>query len=185
MHFLITAMLRLVASVVSRGGEPRQETRDGRFGLTYPLRPGPFAFAVAALGCGVYLMVWPVRVVERVESLLLGMFLVAVASFLLTRTLRLDEEGLSLRSVFAGTRRIKWSAFSHVERYQSTSAGKATWFIRSVPGCGWAGYDDHAAGDDVQHGGSAGEDSCKGAVAGVAKKEAALVGWVSGVERLE
>ena len=136
MHFLIEVLLRLFASMVSRGGAPRQETRDGRFGLTYPLRPGMFVYALGSLGCGVYLILVPVQVMDRWQSLLLGVFLVVTASFLLTRTLRLDEEGLSLRSVFTGTQRIGWSEFSHVERYQSTTAGKATWFIRSVPGVG-------------------------------------------------
>ena len=44
---VLEALLRLFGNIVSHGGQPREDSRDGSFGLIYPMRPGYFAFCLA------------------------------------------------------------------------------------------------------------------------------------------
>ena len=139
MHLLLEPLLRLFASLVSRGGAPHPDRNQYGPVLIYPLRPGVSLFF---LGC---LAVTAVSGSEDLGSvlhlgrdaphpwrLLLALCLGPLALVMLTRTLSLDEQGLHLRSLFGPHTDIAWADLHHVERYQSRSAGKATWFFRSV-----------------------------------------------------
>ena len=139
MHFLIESLLRLFASLVSHGGEPRPDrNRSGEPVLLYPLRPGTFVFLLLGGLFAIYVLSDnTLRVFHhgitaiRPWQLALGLFLGIVATALLSRTLALEEKGIRLRSAFGRNTFIPFSDMHHVERYNSASARKATWFLRS------------------------------------------------------
>jgi hypothetical protein len=142
MHLLLEPLLRLFATLVSRGGEPRQNSGEGiaGIGLLYPLRPGTFLFLLGCLAFLAVILVHNLPLLLRGDfnhlqrrALPLALFLGAVSLSLLTRTVLLDEAGLSVRYRVSPRRLISWSALSHVELQQSRSSGRGTWFFRSTP----------------------------------------------------
>ncbi len=142
MFFFLTlrALLRLFGTVVSHGGQPREDNRRGSFGLTYPLRPGYFAFCIGMLIAAVWLLQrnLPLLLQHRFAEIAWPeaafMVLLLVAGLVLpTRVVRLDEDGLSSRWLLGPKKVIGWDEFSHVEQYRSSVAGKGTWFFRSRP----------------------------------------------------
>ncbi len=137
MHLLHEPLLRLFASLISRGGRPRPDRNQYGPVLIYPLRPGVLAFFLGCLAFTVFALATDVPAFLRHQTihpvrLSLALVLGTLASAMLARTLSVDEQGLHLRSRFGRPRtHIPWSELHHVERYQSRSAGKATWFFRS------------------------------------------------------
>ena len=140
MHLLLEPFLRLFASLVSHGGTPHTDRNQYGPVLIYPLRPGVtafflgcFAFAVFALAADAPALLHRNVPTVHPVRLALALVLAALAIAMLARTLSLDEQGLHLRSLLGRPHiDIPWSDLHHVERYQSRSAGKATWFLRSA-----------------------------------------------------
>ncbi len=139
MHLLLEPLLRLFASLVSRGGQPHSDRNQYGPVLIYPLRPGVTLFFLGCLAFTAFSIAVDLRPILHLGlnaphpwRLLLALSFGALALVILTRTLSLDEQGLHLRSLFGPRTDISWSDLHHVERYQSRSAGKATWFFRSA-----------------------------------------------------
>ena len=138
MHLLLEPFLRLFASLVSRGGRPHADRNQYGPVLIYPLRPGVTAFFLGCLAFAIFALAidvpallhhQPIHPVRLPFAFVLG----SLAFTMLARTLSLDEQGLHLRSLLGRPHiDIPWSDLHHVERYQSRSAGKATWFLRSA-----------------------------------------------------
>ena len=135
---VLQALLRLFGTIVSHGGQPREDNRDGSFGLTYPMRPGYFAFCLCMLVVAVWLLQrnLPLSLRHRLTQVPLReatfmAFLLLAGLLLPTRVVRLDEQGLSSRWLLGPKKIIGWSEFSHVEQYRSGVAGKSTWYFRS------------------------------------------------------
>ncbi len=141
MELLLKPLMRLFAALVSRGGDPRPDCdRFGQPNLVYPLRPGTLVFFLCSLAFSIYTLAINVPLllqgrfsqVHRYQ-LPLGLLLGILALVMLNRTLSLNDEGIHLRQAFGRSTSIPFTALHHVERYRSSSAGKATWFLRSVP----------------------------------------------------
>jgi len=135
---VLQALLRLFGNIVSHGGQPREDSRDGSFGLIYPVRPKYFVFCIAMLVTGVLLVQRNFSQLLRhdfsqlsLRGVLFVLFLLLAGSLLPMRVVRLDEEGLSSRWPLGPKKIIRWSEFSHVEQYRSGVAGKSTWYFRS------------------------------------------------------
>lgn len=140
MHLLLEPLLRLFASLVSHGGAPHADRNQYGSVLIYPLRPGITLFFLGCLAFTVFalaadtpaLLHHPGHILHPLR-LALALVLGTLAIIMLPRTLSLDEQGLHLRSLLGRPHTdIPWSDLHHVERYQSRSAGKATWFLRSA-----------------------------------------------------
>ncbi len=142
MHLLLEPFLRLFASLVSRGGAPHADRNQHGPVLIYPLRPGVTFFLLGCLAFTAFALAADTPAVLHGNlhavhhyRLPLALILGVSALLLLARTLSLDEQGLHLRSLFGRPHAdILWEDLHHVERYQSRSAGKATWFVRSSDG---------------------------------------------------
>ncbi len=139
MHLLLEPLLRLFASLVSRGGQPHPDRNQYGPVLIYPLRPGLtllflgcLAFTAFALAADAPALLHHNLPAVHPVRLPFGLLLGTLALSMLARTLSLDEQGLHLRSLFGRPRLdIPWSDLHHVECYQSHSARKTTWFLRS------------------------------------------------------
>ena len=140
MHLLLEPLLRLFASLVSRGGQPHPDRNQYGPVLVYPLRPGISLFFLGCLAVTAVSVAVDLRPVLHLGlaaphpwRFLLALCLGALALVMLTRTLSLDEQGLHLRSLLGHHHvDIPWSDLHHVERYQSRFAGRAIWFLRSA-----------------------------------------------------
>ena len=137
---VLEALLRLFGNIVSHGGQPREDIRDGSFGLIYPMRPGYFAFCLAMLVAAAWLVQRNLPHLLRhdfsqlsLRGALFVLFLLLASVLLPTRVVRLDEAGLSSHWLLGPKKMIGWSEFSHVEQYRSGVAGKSTWYFRSRP----------------------------------------------------
>ncbi len=139
MHFLLEPLLRLFANLVSHGGQPRLDRNQDGPVLIYPLRPGTLLFVLLALVFFVWVLATDLPLLLRGSfrsirpfPLVVALVVGPLAIPLLTRTLSLDEEGLHLRSFLGRDTSIAWNDLHQVERYQSRSAGKSTWYLRSA-----------------------------------------------------